>query len=564
MDSWSNRAWAAAVAGACLLAAVAATWPLVLHVTRAVPLGTETAATIPLFDIWTLWWSANGPAHAYAGFWDAPIFHPTGGAFALSEPMVLPGLLAAPFFALHAPPALCHNLVLLALLATNGVFGCRLARAFGASRAAALAAAVLVVTLPFFAKMQGELPILAVAGALAALDGVARFGAAGRSVHALQVAAGLTAQALCCEQLTGPAAIFVLGAALLALHQRGFQRAAIARLCAALALAAVLIAALARAPLAIHRHLGLQRSAKVVQSLSAGAADLFTRPGNAWLSFPAREAPDRFTGGLFPGVGLLLLAAAGVLDRRATGRRWRWYAVGAVIVADALALGLNLSLGGWRPFSWLRALPGVSQLRSPFRIAVFAQAHLACLAALGLDALARRLGRRALVLSLGLLAATENLSLPAPLLDVPPTARTPWTAFVAAQPAGTVVAHVPFPSGGDVEDLAPEAWRMFAQIDHGRPLVNGYASYFPPLHRELMFAMARAFPAPILACALHRAFGAGLLVVEQPWLAAHRAAFEDVRPLLTPAYAGDQVAIFRFTPTPQSCPPMRAEVGGGG
>ncbi len=564
MDSWPDRSWAAAVWGACWLAAVAVTWPLALHVARAVPLGTETAATIPVFDIWTLWWSAHGPAHGYAGFWDAPIFHPTGGAFALSEPMVLPGLMAAPLFALHAPPALAHNLVLLTLLATNGVFGCRLARAFGATRAAARAGGILTVTLPFFAKLQGELPIVAVAGGLAALDGVVRFGARGRFAHAVQAAGGLTAQALCCEQLTGPAAIFVLGAAAVALGQRRFQRAAIARLCGALAVAALLIAALARTPLAVHRQLGLQRSAEVVQSLSAGVTDLFTRPGHAWLSFPAREAPDRFTGGLFPGVGLLLLAATGVLDRPAAGRRWRWYAVGAVIVADALALGLNLSIGGWRPFSWLRALPGMTQLRSPFRIAVFAQAHLACLAALGLDALARRLGKRGLALILGLLAAAENLSLPAPLLDVPATARTAWTAFVAAQPAGTVVAHVPFPSRGEVDDLAPEAWRMFAQIDHGRPLVNGYASYFPPLHRELMFAMGRAFPAPILACALHRAFGADLLVVDQPWLVAHRAAFEDVMPLLTPAYADAQVAIFRLTPTAQSCPPMRAEVGGSG
>ncbi|MES1206825.1 MAG: hypothetical protein ABUS79_12885 [Pseudomonadota bacterium] len=555
----------AAVCGACVLAAVAGTWPLTLHVMRAVPLGTETAATIPVFDIWTLWWSASRAVHGYAGFWDAPIFHPTPGTFAFSEPMVLPGLFAAPLFALRAPPALVHNLVLLGVLTCDGVFGCRLARAFGATRASALVAGVLVVTLPFFDKLRGELPILAVAGTLAALDGVARFGRDGRVAHALEAAAGLVAQALCCEQLTAAAAILVLVAAGVALHQRGFQRGSVARLGVALALAGLAIFAAARTPLAVHRDLGFARSAAVVQSLSATVGDLFTRPADAWAAFPPREAAERYTGGLFPGIGVLVLAAAAVLARRGgvSGSRhpWRWYALGAVVVADALALGLNLSVAGWRPFSLLRALPGIGAIRSPFRAAVFAQAHLACLAALGLDELAQRLGRRGLVLAAGLLAAAENVGAPARLLEVPLTPRTAWTAFLAAQPAGTVVAHVPFPAGREVEDFAPEAWRMFAQLDHGRPLVNGYASNFPAVHRELMFAMGEVFPKPILACALHRVFGADLLVADQPWLAAHRAAFEELVPLLTPVYADADVAIYRFTPSPEACPPMRLDIG---
>jgi hypothetical protein len=200
------------------------------------------------------------------------------------------------------------------------------------------------------------------------------------------------------------------------------------------------------------------------------------------------------------------------------------------------------------------------------RAAVFGQLALVCVAALGLDTLARRLGnapgRQWLVLAAGLLSAAENLSLPAPLLTVPQTAHTAWTAFVAAEPPGTVVAHVPFPAGRDVADFSVEAWRMFRQLHHGRPLVNGYASNFPPAYREFMFAMGDAFPKPILACALRTVFGADLLIVDQPWLAQHRAAFDqpELALLLSPVYADRDVAIFRLAPPPGACPPMRLDV----
>jgi hypothetical protein len=167
LDDWSARRWGACVAVACLVAAIACTWPLALHFSGAIPLGTETAATIPVFDVWTLWWSADRLVHGYARLWDAPIFHPTEGAFAFSEPMLLPGAMASPLFALHAPPALAHNFILVAALCTNGMLSCRCARALGVERLPALLAGVLMVALPFLAKMQGELPVLLIGGTLA-------------------------------------------------------------------------------------------------------------------------------------------------------------------------------------------------------------------------------------------------------------------------------------------------------------------------------------------------------------------------------------------------------------
>lgn len=582
IDAWPRATWRATVVGACLLAALVATWPLALHVTATIPLGTETAATIPLFDVWTLWWSGTRLWHGYSGFWNAPIFHPAAGAFTFSEPMPLPGLVSAPLFALHLPPALPHNVVLLATLTANGVFGCRLTRSVGVARLPALLAGILVVTLPFFAKLQGELPILMVAGTLAALDGAVRFGRDGRARDAALVAAGVVGQALCCEQLALYAGLLVGGACVVAGWQQRLSRARLVRLAGALALAAIVLYALARTPLAVHRQLGFTRDAELVRSLSATPGDFLTRPWHASFPFPAREDPTTFTGGLFPGIGVLLLASLGAFGLRsgaspapAISATWGRYALGAALVAALLALGLNVSIWGVCPFALLRALPGFDEVRSAFRAVVFAQLALACVAALGLDALGRRLvdkpGRHALVLIAGLLAAAENLSLPAPLLPVPRTARTPWTAFIAAQPAGAVVAHVPFPGGRDVADFSVEAWRLFHQIDHRHPLVNGYASNFPATYREFMFAMGKAFPKPILACALRTVFGADLLVADQSWLATHRAAFglaspseaadpPILAPLVSVAYADRDVTVFRLTPPPGVCPPMRLDV----
>jgi hypothetical protein len=584
IDAWSRTRWRATAVGACLLAALTATWPLGLRLASTVPLGTETAATVPIFDIWTLWWSGGRLWHGYAGFWDAPIFHPTAGAFAFSEPMLLPGFLSAPFFALHAPPALPHNLVLFATLTANGVFGCRLVRGMGVGRLPALLAGILVVTLPFFAKLQGELPILMVTGTLAALDGAVRFGRDGRVRDAAAVAAGMIAQVLCCQQLALFGALFVGVACIVAGKKQRFSHAAIVRLGGALALSVVVAYALLQTPLAVHRQLGFARDEELVRSLSSTPGDFLTRPWHASMPFPPREDPTTFTGGLFPGIGLMLLAALGAVGHRlrrseaqATSAVWRSYAAFAAVGAVLLALGLNLSIWGVRPFALLRALPGFDEIRSAFRAAFFGQLALVCVAALGLEELGLRLGKRPgrqrLVLAAGLLAAAENLSLPAPLLQVPRTAHTAWTAFVAAEPPGTVVAHVPFPAGRDVADFSVDAWRMFHQLDHERPLVNGYASNFPAEYRELMFAMREAFPKPILACALHRVFGADLLIADQSWLALHRAAFglaagrsnapqpSDLASLLTPVYADSDVAIFRLTPPPGACPPMRLDVG---
>lgn len=102
------------------LAAVALTWPLAQFVATRLPLGRETSATVPLFNLWTRQWNARELAAGFRGYWDAPIFYPTAGAFALTEPQPLTGAIFAAVMAWAGSAPLAHNLVLLLYLALNG------------------------------------------------------------------------------------------------------------------------------------------------------------------------------------------------------------------------------------------------------------------------------------------------------------------------------------------------------------------------------------------------------------------------------------------------------------
>src|SRR4029453_14850063 len=225
--------WATGAAVVSFLASILATWPMAANLTTSVPLGTELEATVPFFNIWELWWTADGLQHAFARDWDAPIFSPNAGAFTFSEPQPLTGLLVAPLWELGATPALIYNIALLLMLTLNGVFAYRLARALNAPRLAALVGGVLMVTMPFVAKVEGALHLAALYGILWTLEGLVKFSRRGSLRHAAWVAAGLVVQYLTCEQYALMFLPFAVAAGVVALAQLGYRKDAIFRLAGA-------------------------------------------------------------------------------------------------------------------------------------------------------------------------------------------------------------------------------------------------------------------------------------------------------------------------------------------
>ncbi|MCI0409916.1 MAG: hypothetical protein L0191_15370, partial [Acidobacteria bacterium] len=565
----TRTAWAGTVVCVCLSTALVATWPLLFHPTTAIPLGTEREATVPLFNLWSLWWTADRLAHGFAHYWDAPFFYPNKGVLAYSEPQTLTGLLVAPLWALGAPPALIYNVAFWALLTLNGLFAYRLARALDLPSLPALLGSVLTVTLPFVASLFGVLPFIATFGMLWTLEGLVRFGKDGTIRSAIWGASGFVATYLTCQQYALLFALFAAAAGLVALAQQRFGVNAAGKLIAVSVVMCLVISLWASPALRVHASLGFHRPELIVQALSARPRDFLTRPATALLGYPPRSLAD--TAGLFPGGVLLGLAVAGTAlgIRDPRWRRWATYMSAGAVAAMLLAAGLNLNLAGWRPFATLRlVVPGIDRVRSPFRFVAIGQLFLPILAAMALTRARQYLGptRSAFVMVfLGLLAAGENLSVPAPQVRIPLTPRTPWTAWLRAQPEDTVVAHVPFPGGLHVSDYEIEAWRMFAQIDHRKPMVNGYSGYFPqartpdgqtiPTYTRFQLRMAEDFPNDRLLCVLDKALGVNRLVVGREWLTSRESRMDLHRDFLRPIHADREVQVYSLDAPGERCRP---------
>ncbi|HUS14979.1 MAG TPA: hypothetical protein VM536_08160, partial [Chloroflexia bacterium] len=236
------RAWGALVAGACLLVALVATWPLATTLTTATVLASEHEATTQVFTLWTFWWTADRLAHGLAGYWDAPFFYPNPGVFTYSEPEPLTGLLLSPLWAVAAPPALIHNVALLGMLALNGIFATRLLRTVGLPRGAALLGGLLAVGLPFVARLYGVINLIALFGMFWTLDGLLAFGRSGGRRQAAWAAAGFVATYLTCQQYALMFALFAAAAGIMALAEQHWRGVAILRLTLAGLAAGIIVA----------------------------------------------------------------------------------------------------------------------------------------------------------------------------------------------------------------------------------------------------------------------------------------------------------------------------------
>lgn len=546
----------------CLVAAIVATWPLLPALARALPQGTEHETTVPLLNLWELWWTADRLPAGMAGFWDAPIFHPVQGAFAFSEPLILQGVALSPLWWLGVPPAAIYNLAILLTLALNGLATRDLARALGASPSASLVAGVAGVVLPYSAKVLGVLPVLPLFGTLWALGGLVRFSAKGNWRWAACAVGSFAAQFLAGQQMALLSLPFVLLAGLVAIKEQRFRLRAIATLAAFGAVAGLALSPIVRKTAEIREHYGFTRSEAVVEALSARPEDFTTRVASARLALPAREDAFRGdTGGLFPGFGWLAFGIAGGLlgwRRSSAPRAWIAFLAASVVGGALLALGLHFELFGWRPFATLRDfVPGLATLRSPFRGAAISQMLLPVLGAFALSQLELWRGRtgRAAALGLGLVAAAENLSTPGTLAATPTTPRTAWTTWLRDQPSQIVVAHVPLPGGLHVADYELDTWRMFAQIDHHQPLLNGYSGFFPSGYGAFQADMAENFPDVRLLCMMYFNLRVNTVVFDRDWFEPRRAQLENETfgPFFGRGFTDDQVVILRLRPTPALC-----------
>jgi hypothetical protein len=450
-------------------------------------MGTEPVGTVPLFNLWTLWWNADRVQSLYLGYWDAPIFHPLQGTFAFSEPQPLTGLVAALLSGLLGSSVSGYNAVLLLGLTLNGWLACRLLHAVGMIWPVALAGGAIVESLPFVQR-----------GAIATLHALVRLTESPSPRRGVWLGLAFAATALTCGYYALLLSVLVLlsGGWLVFGGQK--PRARWRALAVALLTALPLLLLVILPQLGAARDHRLQRSAATVHKFSASGAhyriaawpQLIPTPGIETASRPGARA-------FWPGTLKIGLALAGVVWGLRTGlRRWTAFCGTLLVVAFILSLG-PADDGGPSLHGLLTSVyPGFAQLRSPFRFAVFVQLAVALLAAGGLATLWTRTRlaipwRVVLVLGLGGLAALELRPREQALLPLPRAEATlPWLAWVESETRPEdVLAFLPFPRGRTARDYLETTQWMFWQTRHGRPMVNGYSGFFPKPFRELKVAL---------------------------------------------------------------------------
>ncbi|MBI1878081.1 MAG: hypothetical protein HYR94_07625, partial [Chloroflexi bacterium] len=158
-----------------------------------------------------------------------------------------------------------------------------------------------------------------------------------------------------------------------------------------------------------------------------------------------------------------------------------------------------------QPYQWIRDyVPGFAQLRSPFRLAVLVQLHLALLAGFGLDNLGQWFQSPQKLLSVGVaaLAIFEMLALPLPLQVLPTDQEpAPWQAwFNEREIDGSDASHLnivilPFAQSSKVEDFEQTTRWMLANRFFRGDMLNGYSGFFPADHGHVRDEMLN-FPTP--------------------------------------------------------------------
>ena len=157
-----------------LLLAVASTWPLVTRMESAIPQGCERVATVPLFNLWTIWWNADRAGSMLDRYWDAPIFAPSEKAFALSESQ--PTTIAvAPIVWILGSRTLAYNVYLLSMLVLNGWCGSLLVGSLTRNRLAGTWAGAALLLLPLVHWQLGVLQLTSISGVVLTLHFLIRF-----------------------------------------------------------------------------------------------------------------------------------------------------------------------------------------------------------------------------------------------------------------------------------------------------------------------------------------------------------------------------------------------------
>jgi hypothetical protein len=389
-------------AAAYALLTLALTWPLPIGLARDVPMDLAD----PLLNSWIVGWGAehlrrfaSGDGGAFAGFWNANIFHPAPLTLTYSEHLFAQALQAAPVYAATRDVILCYNLLFLSTFVLSGIGLFLLLRDVTGDAGAAFAGGVMFAFAPYRFEHAAHLQLLSYQWLPFALLGLRRFAWTGRLRPLALGTLALVAHGLSCGYYLLFFSPFVAAYSVYETHAAG--RWSSRRHWLGLALAA-LVTLTATLPFLLpyvraREQLQTVRSALTVRQFSADLAAWVTATPESRLWGPRLVGFQRDAGHLFPGLTPVALALAAVTGavfacwRSQPRTRAPWRAVAGLAACVAVGLVAAHRLRG--SDSSPPVMRGLGLAVTPVEILAFALGAL--LAALALSAGVRQLAARA-------------------------------------------------------------------------------------------------------------------------------------------------------------------------
>jgi hypothetical protein len=258
---------------------------------------------------------------------------------------------------------------------------------------------------------------------------------------------------------------------------------------------------------------GWKREMGNIIELSAHLRDYTNTPWPQWLN--RWECPEEGRAGwalgpawlqwCFAGAGLI----CGLYQQRWRG--WTWFIISFGVLALVLSMGPRIEMWSVSPYRLLfKVVPGVAQIRSPFRFAVYVQLAVTWLAVIALQTLVpmvedlgklnwRQRGVLVVTWLPAILASAVMLLETRPInrsCYYWPEERWPqWVEYLREEtPPETTIVHLPFAKGTDIHAYVPTTERMLWGTRHHRRMIDGYSGYFPDIYLHFKGALER-FPA---------------------------------------------------------------------
>lgn len=476
-------------------------------VLSSIPTTKAGSATVPLFNTWTILWNVEAAERRGDGYWDAPIFSPMRGTFALSEPQPLT-IVLAPLHWLGASPGLLYNVWLVGSLTLNGYVAWRLLNELGCRLIPACAGAAGMVLHPMVHDQLDVLQLISLWPSLWVILSLVRLRRLALTEKTTvrqwaRVAAQLGIAAFCTAATCLHHCLFLV-IVLCASGWLLFTRRSLGSWFLTLAVSVIVASALILPWLLPMRSIlkanQFAREETLVAQLSAMPRDFINvSKGHLVPSLSRQEVRPWY---ISPG-NLRTLLAALCLPMLIWQRRRQTalsltivcFLITFVIASGVLSLGTNFDVGGMKLWTKMcQVIPGLAQIRSAFRFGYFYQMGILLLASMTLNSLLvtmKTTGWRwvlsgTLFCAALVIVTVEVLPSPQKMISVPAENQdTPWISTVksSVRTSGSVL-MIPFAPGSDVGDFEMTTRWMISFVSTDLRLVNGYSGFFPRLHYD--------------------------------------------------------------------------------